>query len=146
MSSRVDAAFIDNTILDLQELKRMSGNPLLLEAMRRIVAESDGGALPLLNRLDPRNGLTESVLDAAKSFGRPFTVPDIVNALKKSEYRFATRTPYIAVLPPVKSLMKRGLIRRIVHGAGSRPSVYEYIGGGSKSLPTVDVALNGEQK
>src|SRR6059058_3331554 len=120
-------SFLDENIRDLQELKRMAANPYMVDAMRRILADLDGGA--------PRthNGLTASTLDVIRSFDRPFTVPDIVKALKESGFEFAARKPGLAVAAPLKRLEKRGLVRMVKARVGNEPHLYEYIGSGAAS-------------
>ena len=140
-------ALLDAEIQDIIALKRMAANPRLVDLMRQIAAASDGRddattevrnqqTLPGIaetaegasrgNSLP--NGLTEAAWKAVSAIGRPFTIPDIVESLQKTGFKFVASKPKVAVAAPVKAFLKRGQIRLVKPGIGSEPNQYEFVG------------------
>jgi len=60
---------------------------------------------------------------------KPFTIPDVVEALTRTGFQFVAAKPKVAVAAPLKGFLKRGQIRLVSRGTGSEPNVYELADG-----------------
>lgn len=146
---------LDEEIRQLTELKSMAANPRLLDMMRKIVAASTESTpvrqqqpnLPGVTPGKPQdvaepvsylpNGLTPATLEAMRTMGRPFTIPDIVDKLNRSGFKFVASKPKVAVAAPLKAFLKRGEVKMVKRGFGSEPNVYEFVGGNADAAPSV---------
>jgi hypothetical protein len=141
----VAGQILDEEIRQLQELKRMAGNPRLLDLMRRIVQATDmNGAQritgipgPVFTSPKPKlarksakspNGLTKAVREIAASLGKPFTIPQMMQALEVSEFKFVGQNRQAATSSAVKALARKNIIKLSQRGAGPNPHWYEYVG------------------
>jgi hypothetical protein len=142
-------AMLDEEIQQIIALKRMAANPRLLDLMRQIVKASDEqGAdevvpkqpnLPNITTEDEGttevqasympNGLTDATFKVVSTIGRPFTIPDVVDSLNRTGFKFIASKPKVAVAAPLKAFLKRGQIRLVDRGFGSAPNTYEFVEG-----------------
>jgi hypothetical protein len=139
------AQILDEEIRQLQELKRMAGNPRLLDLMRRIVQATDtDGRQPSANIREPipapskprparksdrsPNGLTQAVRERAALLGKAFTIPQMMQALEASGFEFVGQDHQAATSSAVKALAGKEILKLTRRGSGPNPHWYEYVG------------------
>lgn len=140
---------IDQRIHDLTELKRMAGDPSLLEVMRSIVAAAPTNGVNGHRNAPPKfysnghhessaatnhrsefraTGLTSAVRAFVESAKGPFSISDATASLKNSGFRFTAASPRIAVSAPIRAMHTNGELRLVREGKGNAPNLYEFAG------------------
>jgi hypothetical protein len=137
-----EPSFIDEYIRDLQELRRMSLDPHLLDVMRRLSSSTapsvvipPGAALPSPARIAPvvksepvRNGravgLTQGIADAVSQIDAVFDIHTIFKKLGENGVRIGAAKPYIAISGVLQRLVERGMIVCVEKGRAGEPSRY----------------------
>jgi len=148
MESRIDS-LIDEEIQQLQRLKELAAQPRILELMRRIVEESDSqtnGAAsknghkseyvaprPKKRSKAPKQqvaygALTDKTREVVAEFEKQsYTVPDVVEKMIASGFRFKAKNPRMAVHGVLAKLIEEGSVTRHSTGSGRTPSEYRNV-------------------
>jgi hypothetical protein len=133
MTKQIDLHALDARIEKLRRLREILQDDETRELADQILSgtNSTAQAAPVVTPRRPKTAkkgqLLKKVFETAKGQAQNFTIKTILDAMTESGFHFQAANPTIAVGGVIRKLAKRGKLRIVEEGAGSKGSLYAVI-------------------
>jgi hypothetical protein len=137
IDAKMDALITEqrNHLKKLEDFKRLASDPEIRPFLESLITENGiassvnqrrpGRPKGSRNKESKKGDLKTGVVKAISGISGRFTAPSVVKMMAGEGFKFAAKTPNIAVNGVLRKLAAKGVLRVAVEGSGRSPNQYE---------------------